>query len=103
MGSRFFLFYGLLAEFEDFEDTEAFFAGGEGRVSGLGCVKKCLTFGSQGFFPDRADIDGFAFRLVGHGEAVLPVDRVRIKNQLCFYGFRVVEDEHPVIMPLQSV
>ena len=96
MGSRFFFFYVLLAEFEDFEDTEAFFAGGEGRVSGPGCVKKCLTLGSQRFFPDRADIYGFAFRLVGHGEAILPVDRVGIENQFLFDGFRVVEDEHAV-------
>ena len=68
----FLLFYGVLAEFENFEDTEAFFAGGNWGNSGLNCFEKCFAFGSQGFFPDRADIYGFAFRLVGHGEAVLP-------------------------------
>ena len=85
----------IVAEFKDLEDTKP-----SSPDVMMGpcprCFKECLTFGSQGLFPDRADIDGFAFRLVGHGEAVLPVDRVGIKNKLCVYGFRVVEDEHPV-------
>ena len=65
-------------------------------MSGPDCVKECLAFGSQGFFPDRADIDGNAIRLVGNGKAILPVDRVGVVDQLLFDGLRVVEDEHPV-------
>ena len=41
-------------------------------------------------------IDGVAFRLFGHGEAVLPVDLCGVMSQLCLDGFRVVEDHHPV-------
>ena len=67
-----------------------------GLVSGFDGVEKGLAFGLQGLFPDLFEIDGIAFRLLGDGQAVLPVDRVGIKNQLCFYGFRVVEDEHAV-------
>jgi len=33
---------------------------------------------------------------MGHREAVLPVDRVGIKNQLSFDGLRVIENEHAV-------
>ena len=33
---------------------------------------------------------------MGYGKAVLPIDRVGIKHELCFYGFCIVEDKHTV-------
>ena len=40
--------------------------------------------------------DGLAFRLLGYGDAVLPIDGVGIENQFLFDGFRIIEDEHAV-------
>lgn len=37
-----------------------------------------------------------ALRLVEHWDAVLPVDGVGIKNQLCVYGLCVIENNHPI-------
>ena len=83
-----------MAEFQDLEDAEAFFAGGEGRDAVLDGGQEGLAFCLQGLLPDRGDVDGSALRLVGHGQAVLPVDRVGIKDQLRFDGRCIIEDEH---------
>ena len=83
-----------MAEFQNLQDSEAFLAGGEGRGAVLDGGQEGLALGLQGLLPDRGDIDGLALRLVGHGHAVLPVDRVGVKHELRFDGLRVVEDEH---------
>ena len=90
----FLLLNGSLAEFEDFEDPQAFLAGGEGRGAVLDGGQVRLAFCLQGLFPDRGDIDGPALRLVGNGQAVLPVDRVGVKDQLRFDGLCIVKNEH---------
>jgi len=90
----FFLFEGVLAEFQDLEDAEAFFTGGEGWGAVLDGGQEGLAFGLQGLLPDWGDIDGSALRLVGYGQAVLPVDGVGVVNQLRFDGLCIVEDEH---------
>lgn len=90
-----FLFlYGVLAAFEDFEDTQALFAGSYRFGACFDRSEKGPAFGFERLLPDVFEVDGHTFCLVGHGKAVLPVDCMGIVDQLPGKRFRIIENEH---------
>jgi hypothetical protein len=80
----------LLAGAEHIEDAEAFSAVGERKTSRFDRVEELLALVAEGFFLRKRDGDGLG--LDGRGNAVFPLDLVRIEDEL--FGCGVVKDGH---------